>query len=71
MCLCLHLFVYVGKMEHMWAYTGLHDATYSFIDPDFQVNLEDYFQNVDITEKVSFKDWRAKTSLYLNMTPVI
>ncbi|XP_026790153.3 coiled-coil domain-containing protein 9B isoform X1 [Pangasianodon hypophthalmus] len=41
-----------GKMGNLWANTGLYDDTkYSFIDPDYHINIEDYFQNVDIIEK--------------------
>ncbi|KAK3537947.1 hypothetical protein QTP70_024529 [Hemibagrus guttatus] len=41
-----------GKMGKVWANTGLYDDTqYSFIDPDYHINIEDYFQHVNIIEK--------------------
>ncbi|XP_027028673.1 coiled-coil domain-containing protein 9B isoform X1 [Tachysurus fulvidraco] len=43
-----------GKMGKLLANSGLYDdPKYSFIDPDYHINIEDYFQNVDIIEKVS------------------
>ncbi|KAF4083905.1 hypothetical protein AMELA_G00122610 [Ameiurus melas] len=43
-----------GKMGTLWASTGLYDDTkYSFIDPDYHINIEDYFQHVNIIEQVS------------------
>ncbi|XP_053538590.1 coiled-coil domain-containing protein 9B isoform X1 [Ictalurus punctatus] len=41
-----------GKMGNLWASTGLYDDTkYSFIDPDYHINIEDYFQHVNVIEQ--------------------
>ncbi|KAF5893673.1 coiled-coil domain-containing protein 9B isoform X3, partial [Clarias magur] len=40
------------KMQNVWSKTRLFDDTrYSFIDPDYYLNIEDYFQNVSLREK--------------------
>lgn len=73
--MCVYVYVYVGKMGTLWANTGLYGTKYSFIDPDYHINIEDYFPNVDIIGKVSsdvsmcfIEDCGDKTSFHLTVT---
>ncbi|KAK3563143.1 hypothetical protein QTP86_016377 [Hemibagrus guttatus] len=56
-----------GKMGKVWANTGLYDDTqYSFIDPDYHINIEDYFQHVNIIEK-AFQSMQCRDVVYCRL----